>query len=54
MILWVRLCASAVVGVGSIPGQRTKISYAGLKRKKKRERDNCERTGIHRKNIMLS
>ena len=35
MILWLRLCASAVVGVGSIPGQRTKISYAGLKRKKK-------------------
>ena len=56
MILWLRLCTSAVGGVGSIPGQRTKIPYAGPKKKKKkeRERDNCKRTGIHRKNIMMS
>ena len=39
MILWLRLCTSAVGGVGSIPGQRTKIPYAGpKKKKKKRER----------------
>ena len=39
MILWLRLCTSAVGGVGSIPSQRTKIPYAGPKKKKKRERE---------------
>ena len=35
MVQWLRLCTSTVGGVGSIPGQGTKILHAAQPKKKK-------------------
>ena len=38
MVQWLRLHASTAVGIGSIPGQGTKILHAIWPKKKKKER----------------
>ena len=49
VVQWLRLCSSTSGGLGSIPGQGTKIWHATWRgqKKKKKEEDKCYHIRVH-------